>query len=126
MTFHFRVVISQVQDAALLETGIDAERLVERPPQLQAFDTQLELAHVAMRDTHPAPVAAGLLTRYMSLLAYRDTQAFIAQIQRRTYADDPAADHDDIHFIRQGGVVGDGLDWWSHTLLFPGFSCVVQ
>jgi hypothetical protein len=51
----------------------------------------------------------------MSLLAERHPHAFLAQIKRRTDADNPAADDDDIDFGGQAGIAGDSLDLWSHS-----------
>jgi hypothetical protein len=91
----FRVV-GGVEDAALPETCVDAQRPVQLAPKPQAFETEFQLAHVAMRCAAPAPVAARLFACNMPFLAHRDGDSLPGEIKGRAHADNPAADHDNI------------------------------
>ncbi len=43
-----------------------------------------------------------------ALLAERDAKAAVGKLQRGGCSDDPAADDDDIHLLRQLGIAMDG------------------
>src|SRR6516162_5256915 len=98
---------SQIHDAGSTEAGLGLDHLVHAPPYPQTLDGQRQFARIARHLPAPAPVAARLLVGNVSLLAQCNQNALPCQEQRRTGADDPTANNDDIDAGRQGLIGGD-------------------
>jgi len=87
--------------------GLGLDHLVHALPDAQTLDGQRQFARIARHLPAPAPIAARLLVGNVSLLAQCDRNALPCQEQRRTGADDPTANNDDINAGRQGLIGGD-------------------
>jgi hypothetical protein len=98
---------SQIHDAGSTEAGLGLDHLVHALPYPQTLDGQRQFARIARHLPAPAPIAARLLVGNVSLLAQCDRNALPCQEQRRTGADDPTANNDDINAGRQGLIGGD-------------------
>ena len=99
----FLLVLRREHAAAACEAGLFAELVGKSVPDADALHHDGQLARVTALLPHPAPVATGLLTGYVSLFAQRDVDALLREKPCRGHAEDAAADDDDIGGIGDSG-----------------------
>ena len=92
---------------------IAADARGEARPQPLRLEHELDLARVAARDAHPAPVAARLLGADGALVAHEHGPPALGELERGAGPGDAGADHDGIdargergHRPARGGASG--------------------
>ena len=88
--------VSEIQGAALFETGIRTYALVHCAPSFQRFHNEGNLARGAALLAAPTPVAGGLLRTDFALLAKRDRDTSLGQGKGCTDTDNAAAYDDNL------------------------------
>jgi len=94
------MLFSKIVDTCCAVTQIFISLFAQLRPEAARFDGKRNFWLIPALLADPAPVAAGLLTRYAALFAEGNTDALLCEIVGRANANDASTDDKHVGFLR--------------------------